>query len=104
MSSHIRHGDVHKVGLVDGCPRCAEHAEDPLRALDPQMVAQLRARVAAELPARSDLEAIAMRRLRLVCPQCAGSGAYHGLNGQVWRCWRCGGTGVVDPPPKKGAA
>lgn len=33
--------DVHEAGLQDGCPRCAEHAEHPLRDLDDRMLRDL---------------------------------------------------------------
>lgn len=31
---HTPHGDIHDVGLQDGCERCAEHAETPHISLD----------------------------------------------------------------------
>jgi hypothetical protein len=31
---HTIHDDIRDVGLVDGCPRCEEHAEHPIRDLD----------------------------------------------------------------------
>ena len=34
MSTHTIHEDISSHGLADGCPRCAEHAEDPIRDLD----------------------------------------------------------------------
>lgn len=63
MTSHVWHADVHAVGLVDGCPRCAEHAEHPRRALDAVMLAQLARRIAEGRRPRSNNEAKAMERL-----------------------------------------
>lgn len=34
MSSHIAHESTLDVGLIDGCPRCKEHAARPLDGLD----------------------------------------------------------------------
>lgn len=34
MTMHTYHDDTHTHGLADDCPRCAEHAEDPVRSLD----------------------------------------------------------------------
>lgn len=34
MSIHTPHESTLDVGLVDGCPRCAEHARRPLDGLD----------------------------------------------------------------------
>ena len=34
MSTHTIHEDISTHGLAPGCPRCAEHAEDPVRDLD----------------------------------------------------------------------
>lgn len=39
MSSHIAHAPTLEVGLVDGCPRCEEHADAPLRGLDKEHLA-----------------------------------------------------------------
>ena len=64
MTVHAFHPDVHVYGLVDGCPRCTEHAEHPLRSLDVLMLAELRRRVNLGLEPRSDNEARAMERLR----------------------------------------
>jgi hypothetical protein len=34
MTIHNVHPDTHTHGLADDCPRCAEHAENPIRSLD----------------------------------------------------------------------
>ena len=34
MTIHTIHEDSHTHGLADDCPRCAEHAEDPVSTLD----------------------------------------------------------------------
>ena len=34
MSTHTIHEDIQSHGLADGCPRCEEHAEHPVRDLD----------------------------------------------------------------------
>ena len=34
MTIHTVHPDSHTHGLADDCPRCAEHAEDPVSTLD----------------------------------------------------------------------
>lgn len=41
MSSHIAHESTLDVGLVDGCPRCAEHARDPVASLDSEHLSGL---------------------------------------------------------------
>lgn len=41
MTSHIAHDSTLDVGLVDECPRCREHAADPLRSLDQAHVQDL---------------------------------------------------------------
>jgi len=61
MSVHTFHPDTHEHGLVDGCPRCAEHAEHPFESLDSRNLQALIARVEDEADARSDNEARAMR-------------------------------------------
>jgi hypothetical protein len=67
MTTHSFHGDVHKTGLVDGCPRCTELA-DHLHQLDAGMIANLYERVRLNLDARSANEAIAMRRIHIARP------------------------------------
>lgn len=39
MSTHTPHAPPLEVGLVDGCPRCREHALDPLSGLDKEHLA-----------------------------------------------------------------
>jgi hypothetical protein len=38
---HTSHPDVHEHGLQDGCPRCADHANHPMRDLDDEMLGSL---------------------------------------------------------------
>lgn len=33
-TTHTIHSDISVSGLADGCPRCEEHAKDPIRDLD----------------------------------------------------------------------
>lgn len=33
-TTHTIHEDISSHGLADGCPRCEEHAEQPIRDLD----------------------------------------------------------------------
>jgi hypothetical protein len=63
MSTHTFHPDTHRYGLVDGCPRCAEHAAHPASSLDDENLATLRERAVKGLPPRSDAEAVAMANL-----------------------------------------
>ena len=63
VTTHRLHSDVHEYGLADDCPRCEEHARDPIAALDADMIASLYRRVALNLPPRSENEAIAMTNL-----------------------------------------
>jgi hypothetical protein len=39
MSTHTPHPPTLHVGLVDGCPRCEEHARHPLDSLDHEHLA-----------------------------------------------------------------
>jgi hypothetical protein len=62
---HTQHPDSHEHGLADGCPRCAEHAVDPVASLDDQNFDLLVGRTVLwmqdqEFP-RSDTEKAAMR-------------------------------------------
>ena len=41
---HSVHGDIHEIGLQDGCPACREHAEAPWGSLDRDMLDKLIAR------------------------------------------------------------
>ena len=72
MSIHTPHPDSHTNGLADGCPRCAEHAED-LVSLDADNLRSLWERMIAferdddySMSPRSGTEARAMRKLRQV--------------------------------------
>lgn len=61
---HTHHDvDIHETGLQDDCPRCAEHAENPIRDLDERMLRDLIAgtviRAGGEHTARSHTEAVA---------------------------------------------
>ena len=66
--SHEWHGsytyDVHVDGLSDLCAKCRGHGAEPFRFLDDRMLAMLRDRVEADLPARSEAERVAMRAVR----------------------------------------
>lgn len=63
MATHTFHPDTHVYGLADGCPRCDEHAQNPMVGLDSANLAALRHRLAHALPARSENEARAMVNL-----------------------------------------
>lgn len=56
--------DSHEYGLADDCPRCEQHARDPLRGLDDDNVTNLLWRVETGQPPRSTNEAIAMAHIR----------------------------------------
>jgi hypothetical protein len=47
MAIHTPHPDSHTHGLADDCPRCAEHAVDPVRGLDDENLLNLVARTRA---------------------------------------------------------
>lgn len=47
MTSHISHPATLEVGLVDGCPRCEQHAEHPLAGLDAAHLASFWAQMLA---------------------------------------------------------
>jgi len=68
MSAHIRHTPATVGGLVDGCPRCEEHAGHPLESLDASNLRSLWERMVAfeydddeKYRPRSDAEAKAMK-------------------------------------------
>jgi hypothetical protein len=68
--SHTLHADVHEAGLQDGCPRCAEHAEYPLRDLDDTMVRGLLERsFNPRNGPRSETERAAVRKVELALHQ-----------------------------------
>lgn len=69
MSLHILHPDTIEIGLVDGCQRCAEHAENPFGSLDDEHIRQLATRIRNGLDPRSDNEAIAMNKVKAVLLQ-----------------------------------
>lgn len=68
---HSMHGDIHEIGLQDNCPACEEHAQQPWRNLDNEMLSQLirqnyHYRYLKEYDKyapRSDVEAIAMTNI-----------------------------------------
>ncbi len=64
MTAHAVHPDSHENGLADGCPRCAEHAENPLASLDARNLRELVRRAVEDEPARSEAEALATARVR----------------------------------------
>lgn len=41
MSTHTIHEDISSHGLAGGCPRCEEHAENPVRDLDRENLSAL---------------------------------------------------------------
>lgn len=56
---HSLHGDIHDMGLQDGCAECEYHAKDPFRSLDREMLAKL---VVLTLEMRMNRESIAFPR------------------------------------------
>jgi hypothetical protein len=58
MTTHILHADVLTHGLDSHCPRCREHAENPLASLDTAMLRRL-----SEGVYLSDLDRLAAERL-----------------------------------------
>lgn len=69
---HSLHGDIHEIGLQDNCVACAEHAEQPWRDLDAEMLAKLIRRnyhfrftheKSTNYSPRSNSEAVAMRNI-----------------------------------------
>ena len=75
MTQHTQHPDTHRHGLMDGCPRCAEHAAHPFQSLDADnlraLVARTRAWMRDEAMPRSDTERDAMRQVERFL-QCVG--------------------------------
>ena len=69
MASHSLHPDSHAHGLADGCPRCDEHAKDPLAGLDNENIGVLAKRIALGWTPRSTNERKAMENLGLVRSQ-----------------------------------
>lgn len=67
--THTIHPDSHTHGLADGCPRCDEHALNPLRTLDEANLRGLLHRVVTQEDARSENEAEAMHNIRQVLDQ-----------------------------------
>lgn len=43
MTMHSPHPDTHTHGLADDCPRCAEHADNPVLSLDQSNLARIMA-------------------------------------------------------------
>jgi hypothetical protein len=68
-TTHTVHEDVHTHGLADGCPRCVQHAENPLRDLDDTVVRSLMLRVINGEEPRSENERIAMFEVKLALQQ-----------------------------------
>lgn len=64
MTTHSYHPDAHIYGLQDSCPRCMEHAKNPLKSLDVTMLAGLQNRIDQELAPRSSAEWLAIKRLK----------------------------------------
>ena len=63
MAIHSIHPDSQIHGLADGCPRCDEHAEEPLQGLDNESIGALVHRLATGRLARSENERKAMANL-----------------------------------------
>jgi ribosome-binding protein aMBF1 (putative translation factor) len=69
MTVHTPHPLVIEHGLVDGCDRCAEIAQDPFNHLDAQNLRDLMQRTKQfqkdEISPRSENEWIAMRQMEV---------------------------------------
>jgi len=63
MVAHIQHPDSHVYGLIDNCPRCAEHAEHPFDGLADRNLKTLILKVRLDDEPRSQNEAEAMYRI-----------------------------------------
>lgn len=60
-TTHTVHEDISTHGLAGGCPRCWEHAENPVRDLDPENLRVLvNMAVNRDIPPRSEPEAVAV--------------------------------------------
>lgn len=57
------HVDIHETGLLDECPRCEEHADNPIYSLDDRMLLNLIQMDMEEGNPRSRNEAIALTRI-----------------------------------------
>ena len=68
-ASHTFHPDSHTHGLADDCPRCEEHAQNPLVSLDADNLSSLMQRVVNREGYRSDNEREAMLNLRRALDQ-----------------------------------
>lgn len=66
MTVHDPHDSTLQVGLVDGCDRCAEHAEHPFDSLDDKHIVQLATMVMARTYPRTNNEAKALRIIEKV--------------------------------------
>lgn len=63
-TTHTIHEDISSHGLAPGCPRCAEHAENPVRDLDLENLrALVNLAVNRDIRARSETEAIAAAKV-----------------------------------------
>ncbi|HSE44886.1 MAG TPA: hypothetical protein VLA89_06115 [Gemmatimonadales bacterium] len=69
MSAHTYHPDSHENGLADDCPRCEEHAENPILSLDNENLHELVRRVVAGEKGRSRNESAAMDNVRRALDQ-----------------------------------
>jgi hypothetical protein len=69
MALHSSHGTTLLIPLVDGCPRCEQHAQHPFDSLDDAHLRQLTERVLAWMSYKSDSsprsnnERLAMRQI-----------------------------------------
>lgn len=65
MTTHTLHESSLKIGLVDGCERCEQHASHPFSSLDEDHLKDLILRVDNDDQPRSDNEGHAMSEIRL---------------------------------------
>lgn len=71
MTMHILHESSLKIGLVDGCDRCAQHAQHPFASLDEEHLMDLILRVDNDDEPRSDNEGLAMSEISLALERSA---------------------------------
>ena len=63
-TTHIAHESEEDM-LEDGCPRCKEHASNPLGELDDRMLTALMERIVHRKEGRSEVEREAMKNVEL---------------------------------------
>lgn len=69
MTAHSYHPDIHEHGLAADCDRCEEHAQDPLNALDGEVLNELVERTVKRLGYRSEAERVAMINIKRALDQ-----------------------------------